>query len=387
MGNSLLVLHLIGVAIWLGGNVGARLRRARAPPRRRRTCGSGGRRPRVRWPGCSTTSPASWCWSPEWPWCSTTRFEFSDTFVTIGFVAVILGAVLGMAVFGPGSRKLAAAIESATSPRRRRSQPARRVRADRHAGRRVHHRRDGRALGPGLGSAQLARTRSAGRRETTIDRAEEALRTDLGLGRPATRCRTGTTTRSSASSCTGGCTRCPAGPRRWPTSRSCCTTTGPRAMLRDNPYAEWYLNSMQIPGSPTQEHHARMPTAPTRPTTTSVTPFDDGSAAADLDALAGESADAGAELRRADHQAPRRLRPVARRRPHPRKGRYHAGRDLVGDLTEAVRCARHAHGPVLLGRVRLAVQRRGHVQPGRRDARRADRPRLPPSTSPRTSAS
>jgi hypothetical protein len=38
--------------------------------------------------------------------------EFSDTFVSIGFLAVIIGAVLGMAVFGPGSRKLTSAIES-----------------------------------------------------------------------------------------------------------------------------------------------------------------------------------------------------------------------------------------------------------------------------------
>ena len=27
-------------------------------------------------------------------------------------------------------------------------------------------------------------------------------------------------------------------------------TQGPAAMLRDNPYAEWYLNTMQIEGSP-----------------------------------------------------------------------------------------------------------------------------------------
>jgi hypothetical protein len=37
---------------------------------------------------------------------------FSDTFVTVGFLAVIIGAVLGMAVFGPGTRKLADAIEA-----------------------------------------------------------------------------------------------------------------------------------------------------------------------------------------------------------------------------------------------------------------------------------
>src|SRR5690606_27046389 len=30
---------------------------------------------------------------------------------------------------------------------------------------------------------------------------------------------------------------------------------GPRRMLRENPYSEWYLNTMRIPGSPTAEHH------------------------------------------------------------------------------------------------------------------------------------
>lgn len=40
------------------------------------------------------------------------RAEFSDTFVSIGFAAVIIGIVLGIAVFGPSSRKAAAAIES-----------------------------------------------------------------------------------------------------------------------------------------------------------------------------------------------------------------------------------------------------------------------------------
>jgi len=39
-----------------------------------------------------------------------TGYEFSDAFVSIGFLAVIIGAVLGMAVFGPGSRKLTEAI-------------------------------------------------------------------------------------------------------------------------------------------------------------------------------------------------------------------------------------------------------------------------------------
>src|SRR5687768_4117412 len=32
-------------------------------------------------------------------------------------------------------------------------------------------------------------------------------------------------------------------------------TKGPRTLLHNMPYAEWYLNSMQIEGSPTQRHH------------------------------------------------------------------------------------------------------------------------------------
>lgn len=38
--------------------------------------------------------------------------EFSSTFVSIGFAAIIIGVVLGVTVFGPGSRKIAAAIDS-----------------------------------------------------------------------------------------------------------------------------------------------------------------------------------------------------------------------------------------------------------------------------------
>ncbi len=37
--------------------------------------------------------------------------EFSSTFVSIGFAAIIIGIVLGVTVFGPGSRKIAAAID------------------------------------------------------------------------------------------------------------------------------------------------------------------------------------------------------------------------------------------------------------------------------------
>jgi alpha-L-fucosidase len=111
---------------------------------------------------------------------------------------------------------------------------------------------------------------------------------------------------------------------------------GPRAMLRDNPYAEWYLNSMQVPGSPTQRHHAATYGADT-PYDAFRDPFDVESSNADLDALAGVCADAGARyvVMTTKHHEGFTLWPATR--PHPRKGAYHARRDLVGDLTAAVR--------------------------------------------------
>ena len=39
-------------------------------------------------------------------------FEFSDAFVSIGFVMVIVGAAFGILIFGPRGRQAAAALES-----------------------------------------------------------------------------------------------------------------------------------------------------------------------------------------------------------------------------------------------------------------------------------
>ena len=112
MRNTLLVLHLIGVAIWLGGNVVlafAGPRSAAAPTEARL------------WWAQTQGAMARVLYNVAGILVLVTGIglvldneviEFSDTFVTIGFVAVIVGAVLGMAVFGPGSRKLTAAIEA-----------------------------------------------------------------------------------------------------------------------------------------------------------------------------------------------------------------------------------------------------------------------------------
>lgn len=70
-------------------------------------------------------------------------------------------------------------------------------------------------------------------------------------------------------------------------------TGGPGALFRNNPYAEWYLNSMQIEGSPTWRHHRDTYGAKT-PYDHFVDAFDAGSREADLDALATLCGEAGA---------------------------------------------------------------------------------------------
>jgi alpha-L-fucosidase len=113
------------------------------------------------------------------------------------------------------------------------------------------------------------------------------------------------------------------------------TEHGPSHMLRNNPYAEWYRNTMQIDGSPTQVHHRE--TYGDAPYDDFVSAFDDASASADLDALAGVCKDAGARyvVLTTKHHEGFTLWPSSLE--HPAKGRYHARRDLVGDLTAAVR--------------------------------------------------
>ena len=111
---------------------------------------------------------------------------------------------------------------------------------------------------------------------------------------------------------------------------------GPVRMLRDNPYAEWYRNTMRIPGSPTQRHH-RETYGPDFAYDDFVPMFDEGTAACDLDAIAGLAQEAGAGylVLTTKHHEGFALWPSAV--PHPVKGEYHARRDLVGGLTDAVR--------------------------------------------------
>jgi len=118
---------------------------------------------------------------------------------------------------------------------------------------------------------------------------------------------------------------------------------GPKRMLRESPYAEWYRNSMQIKGSPTHEYHARV-YGQDYPYDNFVRTFDDASSRADLDAIADLCQTAGARyvVLTTKHHDGFALWPSAV--PHPVKGDYHAQRDLVGDLTEAVRARRMRMG-------------------------------------------
>lgn len=113
---------------------------------------------------------------------------------------------------------------------------------------------------------------------------------------------------------------------------------GPAEMLRDNPYAEWYLNSSRIEGSPTWQHQ-RDTYGPDATYDDFIPAFNDGTAGADMEAIAAVCRDAGAGyvVLTTKHHEGFCLWPTAIE--HPRKGRYHTRRDLVGDLTRAVRGA------------------------------------------------
>ena len=118
---------------------------------------------------------------------------------------------------------------------------------------------------------------------------------------------------------------------------------GPKRMLRENPYAEWYLNSMRIKGGPTREYHARV-YGDDYPYDNFVRTFNDASSGADLEAIADLCQAAGARyvVLTAKHHDGFALWPSSV--PHPVKGEYHASRDLVGDLTTAVRAKRMRMG-------------------------------------------
>lgn len=113
---------------------------------------------------------------------------------------------------------------------------------------------------------------------------------------------------------------------------------GPVAMLRDNPCADWYLNTSRIGGSPTWQHQCDT-YGPDATHDDFVGPFDAGTADADTDYTAATCRETGARyvVFTTKHHEGFCLWPTALE--HPRKGRHHAQRDLVGDLGDAARGA------------------------------------------------
>ena len=100
---------------------------------------------------------------------------------------------------------------------------------------------------------------------------------------------------------------------------------------------------MQIKGSPTQQHHARV-YGDDYTYDNFVKTFNDASDGADLDALAEVCRGAGARyvVLTTKHHDGFALWPSGT--AHPVKGHYHSRRDLVGDLTDAVRDRRMRMG-------------------------------------------
>lgn len=116
MRNGLLVLHIIAVSAWLGANLtlafaGSAVRGAEAPVRRW-WAATQGQMARVYYnvagvivllTGVGLVLDGG---SPT---------EFSDMFVSVGFLAVIIGAALGFFQFSPGSRAVVEAIDAGDS--------------------------------------------------------------------------------------------------------------------------------------------------------------------------------------------------------------------------------------------------------------------------------
>jgi alpha-L-fucosidase len=128
----------------------------------------------------------------------------------------------------------------------------------------------------------------------------------------------------------------PAWAPRVPDIQAMLKTHDPAYVLAHNPYAEWYLNTMQIPGSPTAEHHAATYGADFH-YDEFIGPFDERSADADLDGLADLCARAGARyvVHTTKHHDGFCLWPTSVVNAY--KGTYHSKRDLVGDFVSAVR--------------------------------------------------
>jgi uncharacterized membrane protein len=112
MRNALLVLHIIAVAAWLGANLtlgfaGSTTRDADRAARRWWAV-TQGQMSRVYYNLAGVVVLLSGVGLV----LVDSPYEFSDVFVSVGFLAVIVGLVLGVFQFGPGTRALVEAIDA-----------------------------------------------------------------------------------------------------------------------------------------------------------------------------------------------------------------------------------------------------------------------------------
>ena len=113
---------------------------------------------------------------------------------------------------------------------------------------------------------------------------------------------------------------------------------GWEALFVNNPYVEWYLNSLRIEGSPTWRHHMET-YGPDFSYDDFIPMFNQAVQHWEPDAWASFFKDVGARyvVLVSKHHDGFLLWPS--QRPHPRIPHYHASRDIVGELGEAVRRA------------------------------------------------
>ncbi|MCP4437012.1 MAG: hypothetical protein GY812_16140 [Actinomycetia bacterium] len=116
MRNTLLVIHIIAVAAWLGANLtmafAGSMTRGADVAARRWWAAAQGNLARVYKSIAATVVLITGVWLVLLTVEGVRLFEFSDPFVSIGFLVVIVGAGLGIFVFGPGCRQIVASIDS-----------------------------------------------------------------------------------------------------------------------------------------------------------------------------------------------------------------------------------------------------------------------------------
>lgn len=110
--DILLTLHIAGAATWFGANVVQAVAPAMAARQGPETAAgwyrvAGGLLIRLYMPA-SIVILATGIWMV----LISDAYSFASVFVTIGFGMIVVGALLGIFVFGPGSERAAAAIES-----------------------------------------------------------------------------------------------------------------------------------------------------------------------------------------------------------------------------------------------------------------------------------